>query len=97
MPAATEPANSPPAVNQKHLPQISVSGRRPIKHGKVKNPEPQAAPSAPNAEAGSPAPNPGAVSPNALGGIPATPLNGVASSASRLGLPVVETPASVES
>lgn len=96
VPAATGPATSPPAANQKHLPQISVSGQRPIKHGKVKNPQPQAAPSAPNAKAGSPAPNPGAVSPNALGGIPATPLNGVASSASRLGLPVIETPASVD-
>ncbi|MGB6341807.1 MAG: TonB-dependent receptor, partial [Xanthobacteraceae bacterium] len=95
-PGATEPAASPPAAHQKHLPQISVSGRRPIKRGKVKNPQPQAAPSAPNTDAGPSAPNPGAGSATALSGIPATPLNGVATSASRLGLPVVETPASVD-
>ena len=95
-PAATEPAASSPAANQKHLPQISVSGRRPIKRGNVKNAQPQAAPSAPNTEAGPPVPNPGAASPNALSGIPATPMHGVASSASRLGLPVIETPASVD-
>ena len=96
VPGATEPAASPPAAHQKHLPQISVSGRRPIKRGKVKNPQPQAAPSAPNTDAGPSAPNPGAGSATALSGIPATPLNGVATSASRLGLPVVETPASVD-
>ena len=96
VPAATEPATSPPAANQKHLPQISVSGRRPIKRGNVKNAQPQAAPSAPNTEAGRPVPNPGAAPPNALSGIPATPMHGVASSASRLGLPVIETPASVD-
>ena len=67
-PAATEPATSPPAANQKHLPQISVSGRRPIKRGNVKNAQPQAAPSAPNTEAGPPVPNPGAAPPNALSG-----------------------------
>ena len=45
-----------------------------------------AAPSAPNTDAGPSAPNPGAGSATALSGIPATPLNGVATSASRLGL-----------
>ena len=96
-PAATGPAApTQPRANQKKLPQISVSGRRPIKRGKVRNPQPQAAPSAPNTAAGPPAPVPGPVPPNALGGIPATPLNGVAASASRLGLPVIETPASVD-
>ncbi|MGC1778686.1 MAG: TonB-dependent receptor [Xanthobacteraceae bacterium] len=95
-PAATGPASTQPRANQKKLPQISVSGQRPTKRGKVRNPQPQAAPSAPNTAAGPPAPNPGAVSPNALNGIPATPLNGVAASASRLGLPVLETPASVD-
>jgi iron complex outermembrane recepter protein len=34
--------------------------------------------------------------PNNFAGIPITPLNGVATSASRLGLPVIETPASVD-
>ncbi|MGB7035039.1 MAG: TonB-dependent receptor [Xanthobacteraceae bacterium] len=82
-------------MRQKKLPPINVSGRRPIKRGKVRNPQPQAAPSAPNTQAGPPAPISEPV-PHALGGIPATPLNGVAASASRLGLPVVETPASVD-
>ncbi len=65
-----------------------MSGNRPKQRGKVKNPQTEAAaPSAPNTE-----PTP----PNSLAGIPMTPLNTVATSASRLGLPVLETPASVD-
>ena len=66
--------------------------------GKVRNPYRGAeAPSAPN-----PVPTPlvpGNVAgsdPSALAGIPITPLNAVAQSASRLGLPVIQTPASVD-
>ncbi len=71
-----------------NLPPINVSGKRPKQRGKVKKPQTQAAaPAAPNT---APAP------PNPLAGIPATPLNAVATSASRLGLPVLETPASVD-
>ena len=65
-PTTGEPTVTQSATNQRNLPQISVSGRRPIKRGKVNNPRPQAAPSAPNTEAGIPAPNPGAALPNAL-------------------------------
>jgi iron complex outermembrane recepter protein len=73
---------------QGNLPPINVAGNRPKHRGKVKNPQTEAvAPSAPN-------PNP--TPPNSLGGIPMTPLNTVATSASRLGLPVIETPASVD-
>jgi len=92
-----QPATTQPAANEGNLPPIKVSGHRPIKRGKVKKPQRDAAaPSAPNTEAGPAVPNNAAVSANALAGIPATPLNGVATSASRLGLPVVETPASVD-
>jgi len=96
-PAASGPSAGESAADRKKLPQISVSGRRPIKRGRVKHPQPAgAAPAAPNSQAGSPAPNPGPAPGDALSGIPATPLNGVAASASRLGLPVIETPASVD-
>jgi iron complex outermembrane receptor protein len=43
-----------------------------------------------------PSPGEGPSASQALAGIPMTPLNGVASSATRLGLPVIETPASVD-
>jgi iron complex outermembrane receptor protein len=69
------------------LPQIQVSGERPKR----------AKPKKPRTDAGAaPAPNPGPTPAGALAGIPMTPLNGVATSASRLGLPVLQTPASVE-
>ena len=65
-----------------------MTGKRATQRGKVKKPLTQAAaPSAPNT---APAP------PNPLAGIPMTPLHAVATSASRLGLPVIETPASVD-
>jgi iron complex outermembrane receptor protein len=68
------------------LPQIRVSGRRPTQHGPVKRPRPQAAaPAAPSKDQTTP-----------LAGIPITPLNTVTQSATRLGLPIIETPASVE-
>jgi iron complex outermembrane receptor protein len=63
-----------------------VSGTRTKQRGNVKKPYAgAAAPSAPNKEQTPP-----------LAGIPMTPLNTVATSASRLGLPVLETPASVD-
>jgi len=93
-PGAAQTATPPPqpatpqgqaAQGQGNLPPITVSGNRPKQHGKVKNPQTQAAaPSAPNTP------------PNPLAGIPMTPLNTVATSASRLGLPILETPASVD-
>jgi iron complex outermembrane receptor protein len=90
--AQTAPPSTPPpeAAPQKGLPPISVSGKRKVKRT-VKNTQP--APAAPTPQ-GAPAP-PVAPAPG-LAGIPATPLNTVATSASRLGLPVIETPASVD-
>ena len=69
------------------LPQIRVSGRRrPTQQGPVKKPRTEAAgPGAPSKDQTPP-----------LAGIPITPLNTVTQSATRLGLPVIETPASVE-
>jgi hypothetical protein len=80
---------------QSNLPQIQVSGNRPKHPGKVKKPHAGAeAPSAPNPVRTPPIP--GNLVSGPLSGIPITPLNAVARSASRLGLPVIETPASVD-
>ena len=91
----TQPQATP---DQKTLPPIRVSGNRPKHRGKVRNPYRGAeAPSAPN-----PVPTPlvpgnvAGSNPSALAGIPITPLNAVAQSAGRLGLPVIQTPASVD-
>jgi iron complex outermembrane receptor protein len=63
-----------------------VSGRRPTQHGPVKKPRTEAAaPAAPSKDQTPP-----------LAGIPITPLNTVTQSATRLGLPIIETPATVE-
>ena len=87
--APEQPATTTPTATDQRssLPQIQVSGERPK----------PAKPKKPRTDAGlSPAPNPGPAPAGALAGIPMTPLNGVATSASRLGLPVLQTPASVE-
>src|SRR5271155_793689 len=76
------------ATDQSNLPPIKVSGKRPKLRGKPKKPHTEAA--AP------PAPNTAPTPPGSLAGIPMPPLNPVATSASRLGLPVLETPASVD-
>ncbi len=65
-----------------------MSGHRATQRGQVKKPHTEAAAPA--------APNPNPTPPNSLAGIPITSLNTVATSASRLGLPVLETPASVD-
>src|SRR5579863_10465414 len=97
--AQTAPQPQPGTKNQSELPPVNVqapapkpdagqgpssapTGRRIAKPKKT----PRAAPST----AGGPAPFGG------LTGIPMTPLNAVAASASRLGLPVLQTPASVD-
>lgn len=84
--------------NQSNLPPIRITGNRPKHRGKVRNPyRGGEAPTAPN-PVGTPL-IPGNVAgsnPSALAGIPITPLNAVAQSASRLGLPVIQTPASVD-
>jgi iron complex outermembrane recepter protein len=86
--AQTVPPQGQTATDQGKLPQIQVSGQRPKKPAATAKPGTPTAPSAP--------PGPEPAPPPALAGIPITPLNAVATSASRLGLPVLETPASVD-
>jgi iron complex outermembrane receptor protein len=88
--AQTVPQQGQAATDRGHLPQIKVSGQRPKLRGHTQKSGTQsAAPPAPNTE---PAPPAGGA------GAPPTPLNTnvVATSASRLGLTVRQTPATVE-
>jgi iron complex outermembrane recepter protein len=89
--------------DQKNLPPIRVSGNKPKSRGNVKKPHAGAeVHTAPNPVRTPPVPGnvvgpiPSNLATSPLAGIPATPLNAVAQSASRLGLPVIETPASVD-
>jgi iron complex outermembrane receptor protein len=101
-PGAAQTATPPPqtatpqgqaAQNRGNLPPINVSGNRPKQHGKVQKPHTEAAaPPAPNNQGNAPA----QPAPGRLTGIPMTPLNAVAASSTRLNLPVLETPASVD-
>jgi iron complex outermembrane recepter protein len=94
-PGVAQTAAEPATADQKKLPPISVSGQHPVKPGPVKKPRPDVvAHPSPNAN-GTPAP-PSPSQSQPLAGVPMTPLNTVAASASRLGLPVLETPASVD-
>jgi len=89
---AMQAQEAPP---QGSLPPIQVSGHRPKHPGKIKKPYVGAeAPAAPNPVRTPPIP--GDLVSGPLSGIPITPLNAVATSASRLGLPIIETPASVD-
>jgi iron complex outermembrane recepter protein len=79
-----------PGSAQTQLPPIQVSGQRPQKP--VRSKKPGATPATrtqPSTAVAPPVQNP-------FAGVPMTPLNAVATSASRLGLPILETPASVE-
>jgi len=80
--------------DQNNLPPIRVSGNRPKHQGNVRKPYAGAHVPAPNPVRTLPTPS--NLVPGPLTGIPITPLNAVAQSASRLGLPVIETPASVD-
>ena len=92
-PQQTATSQGQAALGQGNLPPINVSGNRPKQRGKVKKPQTQAAtPSAPNNQGNAPA----QPAPGPLTGIPMTPLNAVAASSTRLNLPVLETPASVD-
>jgi iron complex outermembrane recepter protein len=84
--------------DQRNLPTIRVTGNRPKHRGKVRNPYRGAEdPTAPNPVRTPPIPgNVAGSNSSALAGIPITPLNAVAQTASRLGLPVIQTPASVD-
>jgi iron complex outermembrane receptor protein len=94
---AAAPVQATP--DQRNLPRVDVLGQRPKHPGQVRKPRADAERfRSPNASGG-PA-LPGLPSPSGssqpLAGVPMTPLNTVATSASRLGLPVIQTPASVD-
>ena len=76
------------------LPQISVSGQRPVQRAAIKRRPTGRTVTAVPVTTNQPPPPPSAQPP--LAGIPMTPLNDVPQSATRLGLPVIQTPASVE-
>jgi iron complex outermembrane recepter protein len=85
--AQTPPAQDQTATNPNALPSIRITARA-KRHGQVRKPKAEAtAPSLPN-NAQMPS--------QPLAGIPMTPLNTVTQSATRLGLPIIQTPASVE-
>jgi iron complex outermembrane receptor protein len=86
--AQASPPPQPVQAAQPALPQIRVVGRKAIQRGPVRKPHPEAAAPAPPDNKQMPS--------SPLAGIPMTPLNIVPQSATRLGLPVIQTPASVE-
>jgi iron complex outermembrane recepter protein len=88
--AAAQTSSPPPQVQaaQPALPQIRVVGRKATQRGPVRKPQPEATAPTPPDNKQMPSPP--------LAGIPMTPLNIVPQSATRLGLPVIQTPASVE-
>lgn len=94
--AQTSPQPPDQAQNgRSKLPPIQVSGqlrKKPRSHAKQSGAQTPA-----TAPAAQPGPNAGQAAPvpQSLAGIPMTPLNAVAASATRLQLPVIETPASV--
>ena len=88
--AQTAPQEGQAAKDRGQLPPINVAASRPKRHARAKKSGAQtAAPPQPSQGSGAPPLQ-------LLAGIPMTPLNGVAPSASRLNLPVLETPASVD-
>jgi iron complex outermembrane recepter protein len=94
----TQTTQAQATQNQSNLPPIRVTGNRPKYRGQVRKPHAGAqGPTAPNPLRTPPVPgNVAGSNTSALAGIPITPLNAVAQSASRLGLPVIQTPASVD-
>jgi iron complex outermembrane recepter protein len=105
--AQTAAPNGQPNTSQttnvrSNLPQISVRGRLPKqpraarKRGRQTPLVPLARTNRPLPSAGPSTGQPGQASSSSLVGIPMTPLAAVAPSSSRLNLPVLETPASVD-
>jgi iron complex outermembrane receptor protein len=85
--AQTLPAQEQIATNPNALPSIRITARA-KRHGQLRKPK---------AEASAPSlPNNAQLPSQPLAGIPMTPLNTATQSATRLGLPVIQTPASVE-
>jgi iron complex outermembrane recepter protein len=89
--AQTAPPPAQVAQNQGTLPPVHIEAPRKKPQARAKKPAGQL-----STTAAPPSPGEGPSASQALAGIPMTPLNAVAASASRLGLPVIETPASVD-
>jgi iron complex outermembrane recepter protein len=89
--AQTAPPPAQVAQNQGTLPAVHIEAPRQKPQARAKKPAGQL-----STTAAPPSPAAGPPAGQALAGIPMTPLNGVAATASRLGLPVIETPASVD-
>jgi iron complex outermembrane recepter protein len=97
-PGAAQTASPPnqPANAQSQTPPVTVEAPRRTPKTTGRKPSAHGAPSGPTPAAASFSPAPTSAPLQWLQGIPMTPLNGVASSSTRLGLPVLETPASVD-
>ncbi|HUD88525.1 MAG TPA: TonB-dependent receptor [Xanthobacteraceae bacterium] len=89
--AAQTAATGQAATDQGQLPPINVAAPHTKPRSGKKSGTPVPAPPAPTAEQ-----TPATPPPQSLAGIPITPLHGVAASSTRLGLPIIETPASVD-
>src|SRR5580700_1236758 len=89
--AQTAPPPAQVAQNQERLPQVKVEAPRSKPQARAKKHGDQL-----STTAAPPSPGAGPPTGQVLVGIPMTPLNTVAASATRLGLPVLETPASVD-
>jgi iron complex outermembrane recepter protein len=89
--AQTAPPLAQVAQNQGQLPPVNIEAPRKKPRARAKKPGGQV-----STTTAPPPPGEGPPASQPLAGIPMTPLNAVAASASRLGLPVIETPASVD-
>ena len=89
--AQTAPPLAQVAQNQGQLPPVNIEAPRKKPQARAKKPGGRL-----STTTAPPSPGEGPSASQALAGIPMTPLNAVAASASRLGLPVIETPASVD-
>src|SRR5580704_5315933 len=98
--AQTAPPPVQVAQNQGTLPPVQIEAARKKPPARAKKPGGQlstaAAPSPGAGPSTGLSPGEGSSTGQPLAGIPMTPLNAVATSATRLGLPVIETPASVD-
>src|SRR3984893_7190888 len=89
--AQTAPPPAQVEQNQGNLPPVQIQAPRKKPQARAKKPGGQL-----STTTAPPSPGEGPSASQALAGIPMTPLNAVATSASRLGLLVIETPASVD-
>ena len=90
-PPPAQVAQNQVTQNPGQLPPVQIEAPRKKPQARAKKPGGQL-----STTPAPPSPGVGPSASQALAGIPMTPLNGVAASATRLGLPVIETPASVD-